>query len=240
MVAFPGLERGRDIQFCPGRNCHLPVVLQDGCNSLVCVKCMKHFCFVCGAETHHDSDHWKPGSPCPKWNQPGTENARWDAPVAAPVPGHDDLEAQIVQVRGMMHVERDRYLGGIEREWSAMSRQVLLYKVNLIDVMLDITIHLWTASFVGAVEDTFELLASFALANALRKGLGALIVVANGGTELQIREGLAPFREWHDEIQAAAVDVDGGTRRHLDVERILETYSTVTAGWFGGGGTQDR
>lgn len=36
-----------------------------------------HYCFVCGARAHHDSDRWRKGG-CPRWNQPGTERAHHD------------------------------------------------------------------------------------------------------------------------------------------------------------------
>jgi len=76
--AFKDLVRGRDYQTCP--SCQMKVELSDGCNSMVCGRhaCMTHLCFICGQGALHDSDHWRRGRPCPRWNQPGSNNAHHD------------------------------------------------------------------------------------------------------------------------------------------------------------------
>lgn len=77
---FQGMILGKDYQRCP--SCKVVVALVDGCNTIVCEmpSCRVHFCFICGQEAHHDSDHWKAGNECPRWNQPGAANAHYDAP----------------------------------------------------------------------------------------------------------------------------------------------------------------
>lgn len=75
-----GLQRGKHYQRCPG--CRAPHQLADGCNHIVC-PCRTNYCFICGREAHPDSGHWSAGNLCPRYNQPGTENAQYDHPRAA-------------------------------------------------------------------------------------------------------------------------------------------------------------
>ncbi|KAK4547080.1 hypothetical protein LTR36_001301 [Oleoguttula mirabilis] len=89
MARFEGLVRGKDIQFCPAISCGSPITLSDGCNTIHCSSCQTSFCFICGIAAKHASGHWRHGSPCPRWNQPGAGNA------------HDDRAAD--------PVERERY-----------------------------------------------------------------------------------------------------------------------------------
>ncbi|KAK4555037.1 hypothetical protein LTR86_007803 [Recurvomyces mirabilis] len=88
--AFEGMVKGRDYQLCP--ECSSPVELRDGCNHIFCEagSCNAAFCFICGmAVKRREVEHWKKGMPCPRWNQPGAENAHHD-PVPRPpqrIPG---------------------------------------------------------------------------------------------------------------------------------------------------------
>ncbi|KAK5126811.1 hypothetical protein LTR85_009745 [Meristemomyces frigidus] len=76
-----GMAKGKDYQKCP--SCDCVVGLEDGCNTIVCAmpRCRAHFCFICGEKALHSSDHWAAGKPCPRWNQPGAENAFHDEPL---------------------------------------------------------------------------------------------------------------------------------------------------------------
>ncbi|KAK5126809.1 hypothetical protein LTR85_009743 [Meristemomyces frigidus] len=76
---FKGLERGRDFQLCPG--CQVYVTLRDGCNHIVCTQsgCGTSFCYICGLKlARKEREHFKPGKPCPRYNQPGAKNAHHD------------------------------------------------------------------------------------------------------------------------------------------------------------------
>ncbi|KAK5173778.1 uncharacterized protein LTR77_002459 [Saxophila tyrrhenica] len=56
------------------------------------------FCFICGVECHRDSDHWKVGNPCPKWNPPNATNAHTDPPP--------DIElVDLIIARGNAHLD---------------------------------------------------------------------------------------------------------------------------------------
>ncbi|KAK4502573.1 hypothetical protein PRZ48_005999 [Zasmidium cellare] len=81
--AFESFKRGRDYQICPNPECELSIELLSGCNALQCkqASCWTQFCYICGKEAHHDSDHWSQGKPCPRWNQPGGKGAYWDRPA---------------------------------------------------------------------------------------------------------------------------------------------------------------
>lgn len=79
-----GQTRGKDYQVCPG--CSKIVQLRDGCNHIVCV-CLTGFCFICGTQVTHGSDHWAftQGTPstCPRFGQPNSDRAIFDGhPVA--------------------------------------------------------------------------------------------------------------------------------------------------------------
>lgn len=81
--------RGKDYQVCP--NCSKIVTLRDGCNHIICV-CLTGFCFICGKEVAHGSDHWAytQGTPstCPRFGQPGNDRAIFDGhPVAELING---------------------------------------------------------------------------------------------------------------------------------------------------------
>jgi hypothetical protein len=73
-------------QRCPEPTCGFIVSLHDGCNAMDCKRCGTIFCYLCGEITTHESDHWTSGSSeCPRWNEPGDENAEFDPPAADPV-----------------------------------------------------------------------------------------------------------------------------------------------------------
>ena len=76
---FSGLTLGKDLQSCPTGSCRRPYFLADGCNGVRCVSCKVNFCFVC-AVPNPDRTHWNRGG-CPKFNQPGAENALYGEDV---------------------------------------------------------------------------------------------------------------------------------------------------------------
>lgn len=96
-----GQVRGKDFQLCP--SCKIPIGLRDGCNAMTCEPCRTQFCFICGEIAHHNSDHWKLGSSCPRWGQPGPRalfdggapNAPNAANAALPIP---DLRARLLAI----------------------------------------------------------------------------------------------------------------------------------------------
>jgi hypothetical protein len=73
-----GLVRDVDFQRCAV--CKIAIGLRDGCNHMTCTKCGHKFCYICGESAKEDSGHWAPGS-CPRWGQPGQQNAIFDAAV---------------------------------------------------------------------------------------------------------------------------------------------------------------
>lgn len=74
--AFSGLERGKDWQQCPSRQCERRIELSAACNHISC-QCGMGFCFICGKEADGDSDHWRKGG-CPRYNQPGDADVEYD------------------------------------------------------------------------------------------------------------------------------------------------------------------
>lgn len=97
---YAGLVQGRDFQICPNERRGIRVELHSRCNAMLCEKCFTSFCFLCAKIAGHDSDHWQAGkdgkSGCPRWNQPGAENARFDVPG----PNRDELIGAIVLPEG--------------------------------------------------------------------------------------------------------------------------------------------
>ena len=107
-----GQVKGQDYQSCP--RCTYVIALADGCNSMSCPQCGVEFCFICGHQAAHDSDHWATGRPCPRWNQPGAENAHHDEPRnAAEVLG--ELIAMATR-----HVENG---GQLDEQWLQQAAQ---------------------------------------------------------------------------------------------------------------------
>ncbi|KAK3674849.1 hypothetical protein LTR78_005193 [Recurvomyces mirabilis] len=97
--AFEGMVKGKDYQLCP--ECCAPVELRDGCNHIFCEagSCNAAFCFICGmAVKRREVEHWKKGMPCPRWNQPGAENAHHD-PAPLPHQGFPGLLAAAAAAR---------------------------------------------------------------------------------------------------------------------------------------------
>lgn len=77
------LTRGKDYQLCPNHDkCGGVLALWDGCNFVRCPEssCNAGLCFICGESVPQEagSDHWIVGKPCPKFGQPGTEEADHD------------------------------------------------------------------------------------------------------------------------------------------------------------------
>ncbi len=79
-----GEQRGRDYQKCP--SCDYAMALHDGCNTIRCTQCKTSLCFICGEAADHESVHWRREGGCPRFGQPGAENAIFDAPAPAPAP----------------------------------------------------------------------------------------------------------------------------------------------------------
>lgn len=81
--AFEGLVKGKDFQVCPNPECALKCEIRDGCNAMVCPSssCGTSFCFICGQPAGHNSDHWKAGSSCPRFNASGSVHAQFDRVV---------------------------------------------------------------------------------------------------------------------------------------------------------------
>ena len=90
---FSGMVRGRDYQLCLNVLCQNSYELSDGCNHIICpiLACKTSFCFICGEEADHDSNHWAASKPCPQYNQPGSANAQHDADEAETQPFLFDL-----------------------------------------------------------------------------------------------------------------------------------------------------
>lgn len=46
-------------------------------NHMIC-QCGTGFCFICGKEADGESEHWRNGGSCPRYNQPGDDEAEYD------------------------------------------------------------------------------------------------------------------------------------------------------------------
>jgi hypothetical protein len=84
LLQDPALED--HYQRCPEPTCGFIISIRDGCNAMDCERCGTIFCYLCGEITTHDSGHWTTGSDCPRWNEPGDANARFDPAPAAELP----------------------------------------------------------------------------------------------------------------------------------------------------------
>lgn len=78
-----GMVLGRDYQICPNSSCSQPVQLAEACNHITCPRasCRTEFCYICGQEVEDGDDHYTVGKPCPRYNQPGAEQAMYDDDV---------------------------------------------------------------------------------------------------------------------------------------------------------------
>jgi hypothetical protein len=77
--AFEGLKRGKDYQICPSEQCGIKIELKAACNAMRCDYRGTRFCYVCGEPAAERSDHWaREPDACPRYNQPGADNARFD------------------------------------------------------------------------------------------------------------------------------------------------------------------
>lgn len=65
----PGMKQGVEWRRCPHSKCLKIFNLADGCNAVMCriLGCQTQFCITCGQKATHDSGHWKPGMPCPRF-----------------------------------------------------------------------------------------------------------------------------------------------------------------------------
>lgn len=87
---------------------------------MICNRCGTNFCFVCGAEADADSGHWNVGNPCPRYNQPGDENAHHDEVFdIGPELEFDDEEWGTVmsQMRFVAMYRLEDGVAMIEQEW---------------------------------------------------------------------------------------------------------------------------
>ena len=116
-----GQRRGRDIQQCPNTRCRSITGLLSGCNQVTCNRCSTSYCFICGQEADPDGEHWIVGNPCPRWNQPESQNAQHDEPGPPESPGEltfDDPHWDQV-LRQLRFVVIHRLENGVrvEHEW---------------------------------------------------------------------------------------------------------------------------
>ena len=129
-VKEAGLTQGRDFQLCP--RCGTGRGLLDGCNHMVCpfASCGTEYCFLCGQEAHHDSDHWSLAvGKCPRWGQADADNPMFDEledPLAdEPLPDNElrllELEANLSQVGFAFAELRDSINNPTEHELAAFS-----------------------------------------------------------------------------------------------------------------------
>ncbi|KAK5701510.1 hypothetical protein LTR97_004325 [Elasticomyces elasticus] len=83
---FESWVLGQDYQLCPG--CDAPAIISEGYNAMICTRCLTHYCYICGGRASEDRtpEHWEKGSPCPKYNARGAENA-WQ-----PDPGDEETD----------------------------------------------------------------------------------------------------------------------------------------------------
>lgn len=88
---------------CPNPDCQIKCDLKEGCNAITCA-CGTCFCFICGEETGHDSDHWMEGKPCPRWGTVDAPNPMFDRPAIVARPGHPLIIAQDAQ--GVPNMQR--------------------------------------------------------------------------------------------------------------------------------------
>jgi hypothetical protein len=77
---------------CPNEGCGVLIALRDGCNHVHCEFCGQDFCWVC-LELDPSSDHWARGSACPRYNQPGANNAHFDNDNHEDDANEEDIEA---------------------------------------------------------------------------------------------------------------------------------------------------
>ena len=76
---FSGMTKGKDFQVCPNPTCSIKIELKEACNHIVCHRCTKNFCFVCGLEAFEGSGHWNEGKQCPRFGHRAAQNAVYDA-----------------------------------------------------------------------------------------------------------------------------------------------------------------
>lgn len=73
--AFTGQVRGKDYQLCPGAGCGIKVSLTDGCNHMICKRCLTSFCYICGVEASGGGNHWRrQEGGCPRYHHPDHAN----------------------------------------------------------------------------------------------------------------------------------------------------------------------
>jgi len=82
--AFDPALRGKEWQECTNPDCIIKCELQEGCNAMECV-CGAEFCFLCGEEAGHESDHWTEGKPCPRFGAVDAPNPIFDRPDPGPI-----------------------------------------------------------------------------------------------------------------------------------------------------------
>ena len=90
---------------------------------MTCNRCGTHFCFICGQEIDPDGDHFVAGKPCPRYNQPGSENALFDEFVQFEIPpdefeDFEDVDELIFRQRlRIVALRRLNDGGGLDMEW---------------------------------------------------------------------------------------------------------------------------
>jgi hypothetical protein len=232
--AFDQATKGKDWQEHPNSACKIKCDLRDASNAMSCL-CGTEFCYVCGLEAAHDSDHWIQGKPCPRWGAAGATNQVFDRPVAAQ--GFEQnfgvvinswegnlvvLDPQRMNVRLFMDFEEAITL---VEELSSEQHFVEDEEGNILKVILD------TKELLHHLHDNLDwLLSDWVLTNmdpVLRPMFADAIGEAVGTTNFFIRDAI--FQERLRETHAAALQVTGedSVLFTVPVIEIFERYTTV-------------
>lgn len=65
------------VKIVPCENCYMCTANALLSNHMTC-QCGTGFCFICGKEADGESEHWRKGGGCPRYNQPGDDEAEYD------------------------------------------------------------------------------------------------------------------------------------------------------------------
>ncbi|SMR42900.1 unnamed protein product [Zymoseptoria tritici ST99CH_1E4] len=111
------MRRGKDYQRCPG--CRKPYELREACNFVRCAlsSCEKGFCYLCGTETAHESNHWDDGRPCTRWKHPDDVD-------------NDDSIGQVPRENSYTEVGMDVLLGKLDRLYASVGMPRWLEEIS--------------------------------------------------------------------------------------------------------------
>ena len=212
---------------------------------MLCPRCRRYFCYICGVQAGHNSTHWLFGNPCPRWKQSDNLNASFDPITQVHI---DDAEArgrrpEINRRTLYFVVRRDRLKKLAEGEtWTPPQRRYKTVRANIRILCLAAYDHFLSISYPppqripAAAQTTLKTFGQH-MNQLIKNAAVYLLEFKMAGRQHLDEETWIELREGHKKMLASEQPMrravgaleEGGRPWKAEVIRIWEDYRAAAA-----------